>query len=390
MTPTDITCSEFIQFTRDFFQDGKDQLVPLHAPTFGGREYEYIREALDSTFVSTAGLHVDRFAQEIRDYVGVPFVIPVVSGTAGLHLALLGVGVSPGSVVLTPALSFVATSNAIRYCQADPIFLDVEVDSLGLDPVGLEFYLNQYCERRNDGGTWIKTCNKRVSACLPVHVFGNPCKTHAIKIICDNWGIPLVEDSAESFGSLEDNIHSGTIGNVGVYSFNGNKIITTGAGGAVITKDEQLAGKISHLANVSKVSIPTSFEFIHDGLGFNYKMPALNAALGLAQLESIDKKIAAKKVIHEAYREWFEPTDVEFLIPRPATVPNHWLNAVRFESPDQRTTWLSLTNKSGISTRPLWRPLNQYPQFEQCECMPIPQTEVLSKLIMNLPSSPNV
>ena len=389
MKLADTTCDNFINFARELFHD-EGEFVPLHAPTFSGSEIEFLQDVINSTYVSTVGDYVDRFAREISEYVGAPFVTPVVSGTAGLHLALLGVGVFPGSLVLTQALSFVATANVIKYCQADPVFLDVETDSLGMDPVQLEMYLEEECEIRDDGGTWVKSSGRRVTACLPVHVFGNPCNIFEIKNICDKWGLPLVEDSAESLGSLENGKHTGTIGNVGVYSFNGNKIITTGAGGCVVSSDPDMARNIAHLANVSKVNVSQNFEFIHDGLGFNYKMPALNAALGLAQIQKIDKKIDAKKQIHWAYKNWFDKTDVEFLIPRPSSSPNFWLNAIKLEIPEAREFWLAATNHNGICTRPLWRPINQYPQFKDSECASLPVTETLSQLIINIPSSPGV
>lgn len=386
----DTLCERFVDFARDIFGASAGQVIPLHAPTFGNTEFDFVQEALHSTFVSTAGYHADQFAKEISDYTGAPFAMPVVSGTAALHLALLGVGVVPGSIVLTQALSFVATGNAIKYCQADPIFLDVENDTLGMDPVQLEVYLTENCEVRDDGSVWTKGSKRRVAACLPVHIFGNPCLIFEIKKICDAWGLPLVEDAAESLGSLEAGVHTGTIGTAGVYSFNGNKLITTGAGGCVVTKDENLARKISHLANVSKVSVVDSFEVIHDSIGFNYKMPALNAALGLGQLKSIGSKIGAKRKIHEAYRNWCADADVELVTHRVSSNPNFWLNTIRLEAVEDRTRWLSCTNREGVQTRPLWRPMNEYPQFEGCECAPLPVTKALSQLLLSVPSSPGV
>ena len=390
MTQKDTTCDNFIGFVKDIFSSELAGNIPLHAPTVGNIEITYVEAVLQSTFVSTVGDYVDRFAQSLSQYTDNSFILPVVSGTAGLHLALLSVGVSPGTLVLTQSLSFVATANAVKYCGADPVFLDVEPSTYGMDPEKLKIYLEENCEIRDDGKAWSKTNGKQVAACLPVHIFGNPCQIFELKMICDNWGIPLVEDSAESLGSLEHGIHTGTIGDVGVYSFNGNKIITTGAGGAVVSRNEAIISRVAHLANVCKVSVPNSFDFKHDDLGYNYKMPAVNAALGLGQLENLTKKIKAKKSIHEAYGAWFANSEIEFVVPRPSSDSNYWLNAIKFESRSERDYWLEKTNKMGVSTRPLWRPINEYPQFRGCEATSLKVTELLSQLVMNIPSSPGV
>lgn len=388
--PAATTCKDFIFFVKSMFPSTEDKLVPLHSPTFNDADYQCVKGALDSTFVSTVGAHTDLFENEIRNYVNAPYATIVNSGTAGLHLALMAVGVVPGSVVLTQALTFVATANAVKYCQADPIFLDVEPTSLGMDPTQLLWFLETYCEVRNDGRAWIKSSEKKISACLPVSILGHPCRANELQAICREWGVPLVEDSAESLGSFEGGVCSGTIGDVGVYSFNGNKIITTGAGGAVVCRDEAIAKKVAHLANVSKVKRVGEYEFSHDSVGYNYRMPALNAALGLAQIRKIDHKIKAKKMIYEAYLDWFAPTAIELLPPRVSTTPNFWLSAIKFESVENRNMWLESTNQAGVLTRPLWKPLNRYPQFRSCRTGPLCVTETLSQLVLTLPSSPGV
>jgi len=291
---------KFISFVQELY--GTTEFIPLHSPRFDGNEKKYLLQTIDSTFVSSVGHFVDTFEQGIADFTGVNYAIATVNGTAALHIALRLAGVEPGTEVITQSLTFVATCNAIRYCGALPVFVDVDRSTLGLSPESLEEFMEEHCEVRDDGHCWNKSSNRRIAACLPMHTFGFPVELNKIKELCDRFHIEMVEDSAESLGSRYRGKHTGNIGKLAILSFNGNKIITTGGGGIILTNDEIVAARAKHITTVAKVVHRWNIE--HDEPGYNYRLPNLNAALGVAQLEMLPSFIENKRCLAKKYQEW--------------------------------------------------------------------------------------
>lgn len=361
--------------------------VALHEPYFGGNEWRYVKDCLDSTFVSSVGAFVDRFEAELAAYTGAKHAIAVANGTAALHVALRLAGAEAGDEILVPALTFVATSNAIAYCRAVPHFVDSEERTFGVDPHALREYLISTCERRS--GVCVNRHTDRViRAIVPMHVFGHPVDIDGLLGVARDFGITMVEDAAESLGSRYHGSHTGTFGLLGTLSFNGNKTITTGGGGAILTNDTQLARHAKHLTTTAKV--PHRWEYRHDEVGFNYRLPNLNAALGCAQLEQLPALLAAKRKLHERYAAAFADVDGVSLVSEPKDCSsNYWLQTLLLDAAfaGERDAILSATNDAGLMTRPVWALNHRLPAFHDSPRMPLPVSESLERRIINVPSS---
>jgi perosamine synthetase len=336
-------------------------VVPLHEPWFHGSEWAYVKECLDTGWVSSLGSYVDRFEQELAERAGAGFAIATANGTAALHAALHALGVRPGDLVICPAISFVATANAIAYCGATPIFLDIEPANLNLDAAELDRFLTEECD---GAGPKLRhrATGRRVAAVMAVHLFGHPAEIERIATICAAHAVPLLEDAAEAIGSRHRGRACGTFGAAGVLSFNGNKILTTGGGGAILTNDEEFARRLKHLTTTARV--PHGWEYDHDELGFNYRLPNLNAALGCAQLEQLDDFLARKRRLAAMVVEMLAPVPgISLLAEAPGASSNHWLNNILLERAEDRDTVLAETNARGIQTRPCWRLLPDLPMY---------------------------
>jgi aminotransferase in exopolysaccharide biosynthesis len=382
-----------VHFIRELYKQ-PEGFIPLHAPVFNGNEKKYLNECIDSTFVSSVGKFVDQFELEMTKYTGAGQSIACVNGTNALHIALKLVGVEDNTEVLTQALTFIATANAIKYCNAEPIFIDVDKDTLGLSPVKLENWLENNTKfDKTTNKTVNKYTNKHISACVPMHTFGHPCRIDEIIEVCNKYNIPVVEDAAESLGSFYKNQHTGTFAEIGVLSFNGNKTITTGGGGMLLFKDEKLAAKAKHLTTQAKV--PHPWEFVHDEVGYNYRMPNINAALGLAQLEQLPKFLESKRKIAKKYENFFsachpelvEGSSLSFMIEPKDSRSNYWLNSILLKNKTERDAFLKYTNENGIMTRPAWTLMNKLEMFTHCISGDLENASWLEDRIVNLPSS---
>ncbi len=373
---------KFVEFVRNIYKT-KD-FIALHEPVFIGNEKKYLNDCIDSTFVSSIGKYVDRFEREFAEYVGSKYAITTVNGTSALHISLLLADVGNGDEVITQPLTFIATCNAISYCSAKPVFVDVDRDTMGLSPKSLQDFLEANCEII-DGKCINKTTKATIKACVSMHTFGHPCKIDEIKAICDAWQIIFVEDAAESLGSCYKNKHTGTFGKVGAFSFNGNKIITSGGGGAIVTDDEDLAKRAKHLTTTAKV--PHSYEYVHDEIGYNYRMPNLNAALLVAQLEQLDKFLQNKRELTEKYAEFFRKYDeIEFVKEPHNATSNYWLQAIILKDLEERNKFLEYTNKNGIMTRPIWKLMNELEMFKDAQYSDLDNAKHLEERVVNIPS----
>jgi len=370
----------------DFIQETykTKEFIPLHEPRFIGNEKKYLNECIDSTFVSSVGKFVDEFEEKIANYTGAKYAIATSNGTSALHISLLLADVDQNNEVITQPLTFVATCNAISYCGAQPIFLDVDKDTMGLSPSTLEYFLennttvkNQQCINNRTG--------KVIKACVPMHTFGHPCRIDEIKEICDKHHVFLIEDAAESVGSIYKGKHTGTFGQVGVMSFNGNKIITAGGGGCIVTNDKALAKKAKHLTTTAKVQ--HKWDFNHDMVGYNYRMPNLNAALLVAQLENLDNFISSKRMLANVYETFFNSNNYVFVKEPMDSKSNYWLNSILLKNKQQRDKFLDETNSSGIMTRPIWTLMNKLPMFGCAQCGDLKNSEWLEDRVVNIPSS---
>ena len=377
--------SSLINFIRDYYRT-KD-FIPLHAPRFQGNEKKYVTDTIDSTFVSSVGKYVDQFEKEIANYTGSPRAVATVNGTAGLHISLLLTGVKSNELVITQPLTFVATCNAISYIGAQPVFIDGDRDTLGLSPTALEEWLNENAFVDDDGICRHVISEKVIRACVPMHTFGHPVKLSELIKVCNQWNIKLIEDAAESLGSLYKGKHTGTFGEFGVLSFNGNKIITTGGGGMILS-DVSLGEKAKHITTTAKK--PHPYEFYHDEIGYNYRMPNLNAALGCAQLEQVENFIAQKRSLALQYMELLRDTDLTFVQEPENARSNYWLNAVICSNIEKRDELLKYTNERNIMTRPIWRLMNHLPMFQNCIQGTLENAEWLESRVVNLPSSVKV
>lgn len=373
---------QLIRFVRDYF--GTNEFIPLHAPIFPGREKEYVVDTIESTFVSSVGAYVDRFEKDVATYTGSSKAVATVNGTAALHIALKLAGVQTGDLVITQPLTFVATCNAIAYCNAEPVFIDVDRNTLGLSAKALEAWLDEHAKLDSEGVCRTRADNKVIRACVPMHTFGHPADLDGLVSVTSRWNIALVEDAAESLGSYYKGKHTGTFGTLGTLSFNGNKIMTTGGGGMILAS-EALAVRAKHLTTTAKK--PHPFEYIHDELGYNYRLPNLNAALGCAQLEQLENFIEAKRVLAAAYEGFFAGTDLKFVKEPAECRSNYWLNAVICEDKAHRDELLETTNQQGVMTRPIWALMNHLAMYQSCRRGDLSNSEWLEARVVNLPSS---
>lgn len=364
--------------------------LPLHEPLFGGNEWAYVKECIDTGWVSSVGKYVDEFERRLAEVTGAHYAIATVNGTAALHVALHLSGVRPGDEVLVPALSFVATANAVAHCGAIPHFVDSEESTLGLDPNALRDYLVSMTERR-EGSARNKITGRKLAAIVPMHAFGHPVDLDALLSVSADFGIPVVEDAAESLGSYYKGRHTGTFGKFAALSFNGNKIITTGGGGAILTQDAELARHAKHITTTAKK--PHRWEFFHDEVAWNYRLPNLNAALGCAQLERLPEFLASKRALADRYKYAFaSDPEIRFANEPNDCRSNYWLGTVLLRNPSVlvRDQLLAAANDAGFMVRPAWTLLNQLPMYSACPAAPLPVAERLSASIINLPSSPSI
>jgi len=361
--------------------------VALHEPEFRGNEWSYIKECLDTGWVSSVGAYVDRFERQLAEYIGVKRAVAVVNGTAALHICLLLAGVRPGDEVLLPALTFVATANAVSYCQAIPHLVDVDELTLGMDPAKLRDYLSEIAVTKH-GETYNRVTGRRLKAVVPMHTFGHPVDLDALADVCERYNLALVEDAAESLGSYYKGRHTGNWGICAALSFNGNKIVTTGGGGAILTNDEALGKAAKHLTTTAK--LPHPWRFDHDQVGYNYRLPNLNAALGCAQMEQLPGFLTRKRHLAAKYQQAFaQVREVRFVAEPSFAKSNYWLNAIVLdrEFVPLRDKILEATNQSGIMTRPVWTLMHKLPMYKGCPRMELGTSEFLESALVNLPSS---
>ena len=376
--------AELVAFVRDLY--GTGDFVPLHAPVFDGNEQAYVGETIRSTFVSSVGPFVDRIEADVRAMTGSVAAVATVNGTAALQIALREAGVRPGDLVITQTLTFVATCNVLLQLGAAPVFVDVERVSLGLDPDAVDGWLTEHAALDDDGTCRERATGARVAAVMPMHTFGHPVRLDELVEVSGRWRVPVVEDAAESVGSWYKDRHTGTIGELGALSFNGNKIVTTGGGGIVLARDEQTGRHLKHVTTTAKV--PHPYEFVHDEPGFNLRMPNLNAALGVAQLETLPDKLASKRKIADAYAAFLDGSGLEFVVEPEYARSNYWLNAAICPDEKSRTALLVETNAAGVMTRPVWRLMHHLPMFEGARRGELAVSEDLEARLVNLPSSP--
>jgi len=360
--------------------------VPIHAPRFIGNERKYVLDAIDTSYVSSVGSYVNKVEYLIKNYTACKYAIPIVNGTSALHLALLLAGVSRDDEVITQAVTFVATCNAIKYCNAEPVFVDIDNDTLGMSPDSLNNFLKEFSTtKNNDGYCYNKKTGNRISVCVPMYTFGHPARIEDIKKICDNYNIKIVEDAAESVGSLYKNKHTGTFGLMGVLSFNGNKTITSGGGGAIITNDEAIGVRAKHLSTTGKV--PHKWEYVHDSLAYNYRMPNINAALLCAQFESLNSFIENKRKLAKQYKSFFSEIKIDFIKEPLNSYSNFWLNSILFKDRTERDKFLEYSNKNGVTTRPLWTMINKLDMYKICQTYKLENSQFIEDRLVNIPSS---
>ena len=377
---------QWIKFAENINQLYRKNFVPLHEPTFNEKEVEYVTDCVKTGWVSSVGSYVTRFVEDLAKFVGVKRAVAVVNGTAALHIALKIVGVESNDEVLLPSLTFIATANAVSYLRAIPHFVDVNEETLGVDPFKLEKYLDEIAELRQ-GKLYNKQTNRRIKALVPMHTFGHPCMMDELITLCEKYKLILIEDAAESLGSYYKGKHTGTFGKVSAMSFNGNKIITTGGGGAILTNDEELADYAKHLTTTAKV--PHRWEFIHDEIGFNYRMPNINAALGCAQLEKMPECIKQKRNLTKFYENLVANIEGIRLFKEPFnTQSNYWLQAILLDEHYNRDEILGFLNEQGVMSRPIWTPMHELEMFIQCPKMDLAVTERLKQRVINIPSTP--
>ena len=373
--------SQFIELARQIYSE---DFIPLHRPVFEGNERQYLLDCIDSNFVSSVGAKVAELEEKVAEFTGSKYAIATVNGTAALHVAIELAGVKPGDEVISQALTFIATCNAISYAGARPLFIDVDLDTMGLSPAALKGFLKENAVKRATG-TYNKVSGKRISACVPMHTFGFPCRIVDIAAICAEWDIALIEDAAESLGSYVHNRHTGTFASMATLSFNGNKVITTGGGGMIITDDSELARRAKHITTTAKV--PHRYEFVHDEIGYNYRMPNLNAALGCAQMERLDEFLTVKDQLAGQWDAFFDERDAVFCKAINGSKANHWLNAIILDSRADRDQFLKWTNENNVMTRPIWTLMSKLPMFKTCQTDGLKNSLWLEDRVVNIPSS---
>ena len=373
---------QLVSFIREVY--GSRGPIALHEPIFTGREKDYVNEAIDSTYVSSVGKFVNRFETDLAHYTGSQQAVATVNGTAALHVALVASGVGVGDLVITQSLTFVATCNAIRYCGADPIFVDVDAHTLGLSPIAMRQWLDEHAFVDDQGQCRHTESMRVIKAALPMHTFGHPADLDGLVAVCGDWQLVLIEDAAESLGSFYKGQHTGTVGALGTLSFNGNKTITTGGGGAVLAGSSELAARVKHLTTTAKQA--HAYDFVHDELAFNYRMPNLNAALGCAQLEQLTGFIKTKRELAMAYKAFLADSDWQFIDEPEGCQSNFWLNAVQCQNRSQRDALLNHLHSHGILARPSWTPMHLLPMYASCMRGALTQTAHLFDSLVNLPS----
>lgn len=361
------------------------EFVPLHAPVMGSLEKQYLSDCVDSTFVSSVGKYVQEFEKLITEFTGAKYAIATTNGTSALHTALLLSDVGHGDEVITQALTFVATANAISHCGAHSILVDSDIETYGMCPVKLEEFLNQHCVGADNGKCFNKTSKRYIKACVPMHVFGRPLHIKKIKALCDKYHIKLVEDAAESLGSYIGSEHTGLCGHVGILSFNGNKTITCGGGGMVITNDHELAKRAKHITTTAKIDHP--YEFKHDAVAFNYRLPNLNAAFACAQMQRLPEILANKRETAKLYQTFFQEIGIPFSVETEGTKSNYWLNSILLKDRNERDEFLKATNGSGVMTRPVWALMNKLEMYKDCQTTNLDNANILEERIVNIPSS---
>lgn len=376
------------QFHLSFLEQAKlifgNDFIPLHRPVFEGNERQYLIDCIDSNFVSSVGAKVTELEEKVADFTGSKYAVATVNGTAALHVAIELAGVKPGDEVISQALTFIATCNAISYAGAKPLFIDVDVDTMGLSPVALKLFLEQNAEKRVKG-TFNKISGKKISACVPMHTFGFPCRIAEIAEICADWDIALIEDAAESLGSYVGSRHTGTFASMATLSFNGNKVITTGGGGMIITDNSELAQRAKYITTTAKV--PHPYKFVHDEIGYNYRMPNLNASLGCAQMERLDDFLTIKAKLADQWSTFFNERDIIFFKAIDGNKANHWLNAIILNSREDRDEFLKVTNDNNVMTRPIWTLMSKLPMFKDCQADGLKNSLWLEDRLVNIPSS---
>jgi len=375
--------SETVEFIKSQFP-GKD-FIPLHEPRFVGNERKYVLDCIDSTFVSSVGKYVDDFEKQLAKYTNAKYAVACVNGTAALHMALIVAGVEQNNLVITQPLSFIATCNAISYIKASPLFIDVDMATMGLSPIKLQDYLNEFAAIDAQGNCIHKVTKQKISACVPMHTFGHPCKIDEIAKICNEYNIVLIEDAAESIGSYYKEKHTGTFGKLAAFSFNGNKTITSGGGGAIITNDEALAKKAKYLTTQAKV--PHKWDFVHDEIGYNYRLPNLNAAFLCAQMEQLNLFVENKRELAQLYKQFFKNSEVIFFEESENSKSNYWLNTVLFKDKETRDKFLEYSNSNGVMTRPAWALMTRLLMFKDCLRGNLNNSLNLEDRIVNIPSS---
>jgi perosamine synthetase len=364
-----------------------DKPLPLHAPSFHGHEWDYVKQCIDTGWVSSAGKFVDQFEADLASYTGAAHAVAVVNGTAALHTALVLAGVDQDDEVLLPSLTFVATANAVSYCHATCHFVEVEERTMGIDPAHLEEYLKTTTQMHN-GQCINKNTGRRISTLIGMHAFGHPFDLDPTVELCQRYGITLIEDAAESIGSFYKGKHTGTMGRMGILSYNGNKIISTGGGGAILTEDAQLAQEAKHITTTAKIM--HRWEYVHDRVAYNYRMPNINAALGCAQLEQLPGLIDSKRILAKRYADAFEHVNGATIFTEPEfATSNYWLNVLMLDNDqhDIRDTLLEALLEAGFLVRPVWRPMHTLKMYRHCPKMPMKVTDSLAQRIINLPSS---
>ena len=374
---------QLVDFVRDVYKTS--EFIPLHAPVFMGNEKKYVADAIDSTFVSSVGVYVDRLERQVEEYTGCARAVATVNGTSALHAGLVLSGVMAGDLVITQPLTFIATCNAISYCFAEPVFVDVSKKSLGLCPAALSEFLQQHAILNDNGSCIHRDTGKVIRACVPMHTFGHPAEMDEIVTLCERWNIAIVEDAAESLGSFYKGQHTGLKG-IGVVSFNGNKVMTTGGGGMLLCPDVETGEKAKHLTTTAK--IPHAYEYKHDRIGFNYRMPNLNAALGCAQLEMLPDFLASKRQLAMQYKKFFQGSDFAFVEEPEYAQSNYWLNAILCPSKEAREKILKTTNDQGVMTRPVWALMDELEMYQNALAGDLSSSRWLADRLVNIPSSP--
>ncbi len=372
-----------VAFIQELYQT--KEFLPLHEPRFIGNEKKYVNETIDSTFVSSVGKYVTKFEEMVAKFSGAKYAVATSNGTSALHIGLKLVGVDESCEVITQPLTFIATANAINYCNAQPIFIDVDRDTLGLSPLKLKEFLEEFATLDADGNCINNSTNKIIKACVPMHTFGHPCKIDEIVEICESYNIAVVEDAAESLGSYYKGKHTGSFGKVGIFSFNGNKIITTGGGGMLVTDDEEFAKKAKHITTTAKV--PNKYEYIHDEVGYNYRLTNLAAALGVAQMENLQLFIEKQRDLAKKYNNFFKDIEIEFIKEPKNSQSNYWLNAVILKDKQERDEFLKYTNDNSVMTRSIWRLMNKLDMFKDAQIGNLDNAEWLEDRVVNISSS---